>query len=339
MKVDTQYIISYLENRLTADEQCEFEKQITLSDELRREVDDIAFVHRMTNNLKEQKKIDTARNWDILSKRIKKNQKKAKLIHFFRTTAAVLFIPLLILGGLMFVERLRFYNQDVPQLEISSAFGSVTKTVLPDGTQVWLNSGSKLTYPQRFTDSRSVKLSGEAYFQVVSDKDNRFDVLVSNGLVVSAYGTEFNVTDYEKDSDISVTLAKGNIEVFNTDKAMSEDVNPGQLFKYSKKNKDVVLNEANLDVETAWRNGKTVFRRTKMEDVVLRLSRNFNVDIILKDRELYAYEYSGTFTSQTVEDIMELLSKTAPIKYQIRQPEQYNDYSFSRKEIIISIKR
>ena len=80
---------------------------------------------------------------------------------------------------------------------MSSAYGLVSKITLPDGSEVWLNSGSKLHYPKQFVgDHRKVYLSGEAYFKVSSDKKHRFDVALSNGITVSAYGTEFNINAY-----------------------------------------------------------------------------------------------------------------------------------------------
>ena len=91
----------------------------------------------------------------------------------------------------------------------------VVRTTLPDGSQVWLNAGSSLSYPSRFAGrERTVRLTGEAYFKVTSDRKNRFDVLTPGGqMKVSAYGTEFNVCAHPGDSCYEVTLARGNVDV------------------------------------------------------------------------------------------------------------------------------
>ena len=93
--------------------------------------------------------------------------------------------------------------------------------------------------------------------------------------------------------------------------------------------------EASLLAETAWREGKIVFRRTPMQEVVRQLSRHFNVDIQLQGKELYEYTYSATFTTETLTEILDLLEKTAPIRCEIIHPEPTADYAFSKKKVWI----
>ena len=193
-------------------------------------------------------------------------------------------------------------NQPIEQVELSSAYGLVSKITLPDGSEVWLNSGSKLHYPKQFVGNhRKVYLSGEAYFKVSSDKKHRFDVALSNGITVSAYGTEFNINAYEDDKI--------------TDNTKVSDIN--------------------LYMVTSWKEGKMVFRRTEMAEIAQRLSRHFNVNIILQSKKIFNYKYSATFTTETFEEILQLLEKTAPIKCTMIEPKQASDYSYTRRTVII----
>jgi len=340
VNISTEHIIAYLENRLSTDDLREFEHQLKVSDDFRKEVDKISFIWKTSEELKLHEKIDIEGNWHKLSKKIRKDKYKANFLRFSRSAAAVLIFPILVLTTYLGIELVNKYNEPIQQLHVTSAYGTVTKTVLSDGTEVWLNSGSTLTYPQTFTQGkRTVSLFGEAYFKVSSNKSNRFDVIVSDDLVVSAYGTEFNVNSYKEDNTIEVTLAEGNIEVSKADKTSSKNVIPGQLLLYNKENKQMIIAETNLSVKTGWKDGKMIFRRASMTEVVQRLSRHFNVDIRLEGKELYDYEYSATFTTETLNEILQLLEKTAPIKYSIIEPEQSGDYSFTKKIVKINLKK
>lgn len=338
MNIDTKYIIAFLEKQLPEAEQRLLEKQIEASEELQKEVNDIAFIWKTSSDLKLHSKVDTAKNWNIISKKIRRDKYRKEILYFTRNAAAILLLPILLFTGFLYFNSAN--NLSVQQIEISSAYGTITKTTLPDGTEVWLNSGSKLAYPQKFTDNkRTVYLTGEAYFKVSSDKSNRFDVVMADKLVVSAYGTEFNINAYHEDDSIDVTLVKGNIEVKDIDNSITKDVIPGQYLAYNKENKSMRTGDAHLGVKIGWVEGKMIFRRASMTEVVQRLARHFNVDIHLEGKELYDYEYSATFTTETLNEILRLLEKTAPIKYRMIEPEQSDDKSFSKRVVIISLKK
>lgn len=337
MNIDTKRIVAYLEGRLSSEEYRLFEEQVKTSTEWQKEVDDIAFLLKASSELKLHKKVDTEKNWKIVARKIHKDRYRTKLLYFTRNAAAILFLPVLLLAGFWYFE-LNVYPSE-QQIEISSVHGLISKTTLPDGTVVWLNSGSKLIYPQKFTSNkRVVHLQGEAYFKVSSDKSNRFDVILADELVVSAYGTEFNINAYQEDNSIGITLIEGNVELKRLDNSDYREVLPGQHFSYSKKDKSLKTEEVYLAVKTGWVEGKMIFRRASMAEVVQRLSRHFDVDIRLEGEELYAYEYSATFKTETLSEILRLLEKTAPIEYKMIEPEQSEDHSFSKRVVTISMK-
>lgn len=199
--------------------------------------------------------------------------------------------------------------------------------------------GSTLRYPERFEgDERQVYLSGEAYFKVSSDKEHRFEVSLSNGLTVSAYGTEFNINSYYEDTDISIALAQGAIEVTNRNNALAKTLQPGEEALFNKTKNTLEVSQANLYQLTSWKDGKMVFRRTDMSEVCKKLSRHFNVDFELQNKEIYDYKYSATFTTETLEEILGLLEKTAPIKCCVIHPAQNIDYSYIKKRVVIERK-
>jgi ferric-dicitrate binding protein FerR (iron transport regulator) len=353
---ETQHIIAYLENRLSPEERRIFEELVNNSANMRQEVKEMRFIWETSAELMKRKRIDTARNWNELSRRITIDRFKNRLWTFSRNAAAVLTVPLTIMTIVLFGTIKERDNRPVEQIELTSANGLVTKAMLPDGSEVWLNSGSRLSYPQRFIDNtcRNIYLSGEAYFKIKADKTNSFEVVTNGGLKVCAYGTEFNVCAYDGDSFIETTLVSGNVKVTTSvpdsasDLSSSPSLNgtssttvlsKGQQAIFNKNSGSLTTTDVNLAVKTSWKEGKIIFRRANMTEVIRRLSRHFNVDIRLEEKELYDYEYSASFTTETLDEILSLLEKTAPIKCKIIYPEQSEDHTFTKKTVIISMKQ
>ena len=329
MDIHTEHIIAYLEGRLSKEEKEVFDQQLQSSPDFKKEVDDIRFIWETTAELKLHKQINTQQNWKKISKQIATDKYKKKILSFIRTAAAVLLIPVLIATYTLFNTLKEWNNIPVEQVELSTAYGLISKVTLPDGSEVWLNSGSSISYPKRFTNNkRNVQLTGEAYFKVTSDKSNRFDVVTPNGLQV-------NVKAYEDEDKIEATLAKGHVEVSEIGQPVSRTLHPGEQVIYCKNTSKMEVDKVNLAVETSWKDGKMIFRRANMNEIVQRLARHFNVDIKLEGEELYDYKYSATFTTETLNDVLLLLEKTAPIKCTVIEPKQTADFTYSLRTVII----
>lgn len=298
--------------------------------------DDVQPVFELVDRLVMQKGIDVEKNWHQLHVRIHHHKQKNQLLTWIRNIAAILLLPLLGLSAYLYYQTNTLKSKSVGLLETTTAYGVRTKITLSDGSEVWLNSGSTLSYPERFTGGkRQVTLSGEAFFKVKSDKDHRFDVQTSDGITVSAYGTEFNVQAYAEEPEIKATLAEGHIQIDQINQPASQELIPGEQAIYSRHTQQMQVRKANLLVETAWKDGKLVFRRTPMEEIAKQLSRHFNVNIQLQGKEIFDYTYSATFTTETLAEILSLLEKTAPIRCEIIEPQQQNDLAFTRKKVII----
>ena len=293
-------------------------------------------LNALLENYEKQKTIDAVADWEQLRKRITSDRNRRLFFNYLRNTAAIL-LPLFLVYQYTLYPILKKSGSIVETITVTSAPGMVTKTILPDGSEVWLNALSSLTYPQRFTEKeRRVQLSGEAYFKVTSDKKHRFNVETPQKMVVSAYGTEFNVNAYESEATHEVTLASGQVEVSSEIGSKATEtlvVDEKAILQVKTGNIHVVT--ADTYVETAWKDGKMVFRREKLDKIVTRLSRKFGVDIHLEGDRLKEYEYTATFTDETLEDILDLLKRSAPITYSISKQKQLNNETFTRREVII----
>ncbi|MDR2138150.1 MAG: DUF4974 domain-containing protein [Tannerella sp.] len=304
---------------------------------------DILRIIELTDTLTLQQTIDLDHRWQDLHRKIIYTRQRQRFLHFLRNAAAMLLLPVLI-ASFLYVRLLQSeIHQAAPagQISVTAAGGQISKIILPDLSEVWLNAGSMLTYPPHFSGGkRTVRLSGEAYFAVKADAHNRFDVLLTDdSLAVSACGTEFSISAYSDDSTLKVTLAQGQIEVGSPSRQKPVVLRQGQQLVCSKIDRTVTCTDINPYVETAWREGKLVFRRTRMAEIVKRLSRHFNADIKLRDKDLYDYEYSATFTGESLREILSLLEKSAPIRCEIVEPKQGLDFAYSKRTVIIQMKR
>lgn len=288
-------------------------------------------------NYEKQKAIDSEAGWEQLHKRISFDRNKRRFFNYLRNTAAIL-LPLFLVFQYALYPTFSVNRLSEETITVSSAPGIVTKAVLPDGSEVWLNSLSSLTYPQRFTEKeRTVQLTGEAFFKVVSDKKHRFNVETPKKMIVSAYGTEFNVNAYGSEANHVVTLASGNVEIsseLDSKVTVALAVDEKAILHTSTGSINVVT--ADTYVETAWKDGKMVFRREKLDNIATRLSRKFGVDIVLEGEKLKGYEYTATFTDETFEDILDLLKRSAPIRYSISSQKKLENETYSRKKVTIT---
>ncbi|WP_121812054.1 FecR family protein [Mucilaginibacter kameinonensis] len=172
---------------------------------------------------------------------------------------------------------------------------------LPDGTMVWLNSSSSLSYPVAFTGAdRSVTLTGEAYFEVTKNKHLPF-IVHANGADVKVLGTHFNVTAYEDEKDIKATLLEGSVSLSNN--KTSTLLIPGQQ-GIAGPDQQITTKTVNVNQVIAWKTGYFIFRDDDIQSIMRKISRWYDVEV----------EYQGNITRKTFggiysmnKDINELL--------------------------------
>ena len=337
MKTNETYILSYIEGTLSDSEMKECDALMASSTEFSEKVNQIRKTYSLLSDLEAQERVGTSSAWKKIERRIKRDKAKRWLWGFTRNAAAIM-LPLF----LMFQYVVQPLLQEAPVEELitlSSAPGIVTKAILPDGSEVWLNSQSEITYPRQFAgNERNVKLAGEAYFKVVADKEHRFNVVTMDNSVVSAYGTEFNVNAYKQDSEFEVTLASGNVAVALDNDTKSRVLMPGQKATIDAKGNRLLVAAADTYVETAWKDGKMVFRRENIGTIATKLSRKFGVAIVVEGNTTDDYEFTATFTTESLEDILELLKLSASIDYSISKQKKLSDDSFSQRVVTIKCK-
>jgi transmembrane sensor len=196
--------------------------------------------------------------------------------------------------------------------------GSVSIIELPDGTKIWLNSGSELTYRVDLeTKQRIAGLSGEAYFEVTHREDFPFLVHVDQ-LVVRDLGTTFNIKANPEDHYIETSLVEGKADILSAKGKSLVTLDPGESALYFPDEKKIELRSVSVDVLSAWREGKFVIRDQRLEDIVRELSRWYDVGFRFEDQKAREYRFTGNIKkSTTVRHVLKMLSLSAQFNYRI----------------------
>jgi transmembrane sensor len=199
---------------------------------------------------------------------------------------------------------------------LSTPRGGQYQLQLPDGSKVWLNAASSITYPTAFTgNSRKVKISGEVYFEVARNKEKPFVVDISDKTSVEVLGTSFNVNAYTDEQQIYTTLLEGSVSMIRREQRVI--LKPGQQAVISRQAMEVKQN-ANIDMVMAWKNGSFQFDHTKLDEVLRKMSRWYDVDIVYKQGIPDIY-FSGEIKRDLpLSDALEVLSRMG-VHYSIEE--------------------
>lgn len=198
---------------------------------------------------------------------------------------------------------------------IETPKGGQYQVTLPDGTNIWLNAASKLSYPVSFAgqQNRTVELTGEAYFEVAKDKAHPF--IVKNGQQqIRVLGTHFNISSYADDGAVRTTLLEGSVEVSSA--GSRSILKPGQESMI--KDRQITVAQANIDAVMAWKNAMFIFDHDRLESIMRKISRWYDVDIVYQDPELKQETFSGGISRfEQVSDVLKKLSLTRAVRFDI----------------------
>ena len=270
--------------------------------------------------------------------------KRFNYLQFFQRAAAVLLLAVLFSSAYIYYDKAtgssdRNGHRVIVQ-EISTIFGIRSKFQLSDGTLVNLNSGSKLIFPTEFTGkTRNVELVGEAFFEVTPNPAKPFIVKTSE-VNVKVLGTAFDLQAYPGTNKVCATLVHGKIvlerETLGISKQLTE-LKPSDRAVFKTDEKVINISaEEDLDKFIAWKDGKLVFFNDPIENVAEKLGNWYNVTVKINNNELKKYRFTATFTDEPIEQVLDLLSKSSPIKYQIKKANRLADNSYTAREIIFN---
>ena len=255
-----------------------------------------------------------------INKEVEEESTKPEFWIYFKRISAVAAILVLFAGSGYWYGKNRI-NPQMTDVLVEAPIGSKTKIYLPDGTMVWLNAGSAISYTQLFgVKNRNVVLKGEGYFEVTKNKNLPFEVKTSD-LKVLVLGTKFNFRNYSDEDEARVTLLEGKVRA-NSGLNFSDEhiLNPNQQIILDKKTGNVSISSVKALRAQQWINGLLYFDEERLPDITRELERNYNVTIIIADDSLRKYRFYGNFTrnEQTIQEVIDVLASTHRLNYKIK---------------------
>lgn len=260
--------------------------------------------------------IDKEANWHYINSQTRFNSRSRKLLLNLMKYAAVFIFALLLAWGIP-----KLFHPNISGLannKIEMEWGQMSKLTLCDGTEVWLNAGTKFEYPTSFDGKeRTVSLVGEAQFKVTHSDKVPFMVKTNSG-TVKVFGTTFNVSAYDEDRDFAVTLIEGKVTVENNDGKYLAELKPSDQLLLNKLTGKAILKQVNTDFYNSWIEGKILLNDTKLSDITTLLQRWYNVDIKLMDKELGDLQISGAISKGKPLDLfLTIIERMYGVRYEL----------------------
>ncbi|WP_293710511.1 FecR domain-containing protein [uncultured Parabacteroides sp.] len=323
-------IIKYCQGVLPKQEQDQLLKEAYNDPELKSQIIDYQHLHSMLELVPEKADSLQGREKYRYFRRLVDSQKRKVWLISFGRYAAILviaFVSAWMLASYYFSGNSMEQQELIAfQQELVVPAGQRAEITLPDGTKVWLNAGSQLSYPSFFTKERKVFLTGEGFFDVAKNEKAPF-IVSTRTIDVKALGTQFNVFSYPESDYTSVYLQRGSVKAyFPTSETEGVILSPEQYLV--QRGKEMQLSTMDPD-ELLWREGIYTFKKQKLGSIIKKLELYYDVKIIVKDQEILNYEYVGKFRQR--DGVLEILRLIQRIhKFNIKKDDELNQIVLSK---------
>lgn len=321
-------IVELVTGNVTGDQKNDILNQVKGDAQLHKEFNLIKNAWALSSSRIEMSELKIERSYLALQSKIK-DQKRLLSISIFTWVKYAAILVIIFGAGIisgkyipeMGSERKTAKNE-LTEFVVPS--GQMAEVNLPDGSHVWLNSESRLSFNDSFLDkTRNVTLKGEALFKV--QKGERPFVVSTKFGEVLVKGTTFNVCAFEN-SVFQTTLVEGSVAYRNPELKKEVSISPGQQIILNE-NKCIQVHEVKTDLYTSWTDGLIIFEKEPLRDVMRKLERHFGIRIELDDNLLRDIRFTGKIENESLDEVMEYINKTKPI-----------DYLYDKKQKILTIK-
>lgn len=270
--------------------------------------------------------------WKRLTAQIERNPKEEKTERNLKTTktynrplvvriASIAAAIALVIGFSLSYFRPAKVDPSANEITVRAPGGQKSEIVLPDGTSIWLNSGSALTYNADYgTGNRTVRLEGEAFFDVTHNDKKIFEVLTGD-IRVQVHGTAFGVKAYKEEESVGVSLLRGHVTVHSTSsKRLLADLKPDQKAVITKNTLTCSIEDCNAETENIWRYGKLKIEGAPISEVIDKISRWYGIDMSVQGN-VGNEKYWFTIKTESLTEMLNLIDRITPIHYTINGEE------------------
>ena len=263
------------------------------------------------------------------------NNRRMRLSNFFKY-AAIFILGIVVTSlSVYLIERngLLDSQQEFLQTVVADK-GQISKVILPDSSVVWINSGSKITYNSKFArNNRKIELVGQAFFHAAHNEEIPFVVDV-NGFFVKVLGTKFDVNAYSGEKNIKVVLESGSIELYrSSNHDFKYTLSPGEMATFNLENKKLTIDKVNPELFSSWKEGVLIFRDKPMAEVLDELQRRYNIDIEVKDPNIYKSVFTARLSDEPLDKVLKSMQFSCSLKATIIRDPQKTD---SALKVILS---
>lgn len=331
-QIEEQVLIRYCAGQAT-EQECEVvEAWLAQSVEHEQLLKQLLSLSWQADLLRVTPQVDTDKAWQQVCQKLQ--GETVSLTHRlwmrFQKVAAILILPLIMTFSVLYY----YAGQSTEEVndrfvEVRTNPGMTTQLDLPDGSTVHLNSESVLRYPVVFDKAeRRVELEGEAYFEVEKDPERPFVVKTPHQTQVEVLGTTFNVEAFASEPQVQATLLTGKIRFAYAQGATTHalDLKPGHKLIYDVANAKPRVLATSGQAEVAWKDGKIIFDATPLPEALRMLEKRFHVRLNLRNSRLREEAFTGTFTTQRLERILEIFRLSSGIRWRyIDNPDQTDE--------------
>jgi transmembrane sensor len=303
----------YLSESLTAEEKTELDSFLKTSSDNQEQFDYHIKLWKSFGEKQKDIDFDSQSSWIELKMRIAGNEMqksvKTRRLIIWRSIAAA------VLLGLITTTTLLIVRYKASPIVISTT-GEKQLFILPDSTHVWLNRNSKLSYSPDFNDkTRKVELTGEAYFEVHHNAAKPF-IINSNRTYTKVLGTKFDVSGYEADSTVVVSVVQGKVQFGSVNSELNALILTKNCTGTFMKRSEGLVKTASEDPNVmAWQTNKLVFDNSPLTYLFAKLEKFYNIEIQIKSTEFETCRFTGTFTDSKLEEIFTVLEYTLNLKF------------------------
>ena len=268
-------------------------------------------------------------NMSVQTLRFSKSGKR-----WLKLAAAIIIVPFVSFGVFFFmngtdksISSLKTGNASTVEKRINP-IGQKSVLFLRDGTQVWLNAASKISYAKDFIkkNTRDVYLEGEAFFDVAHNAEKPFIVHTSS-IKIKVLGTSFNVKSYSEEKTIETTLVHGKVRIEQSDENGNRigdvELKPNQRAIFNKESKIINIKEIVADNSGSWKRERLVFDEESIDNVILQMERWYNIKIHVENKGNLDCKLTASIENENLEEVLKLMEASHNIRYTIAGSEVF----------------
>ncbi len=335
-------LIDYFSDHLTAEDSAILNNWLEKSKENKLLFQQLSDIWQSANIVNYREKIDIDKAWKEIQHQLNKNNSAQKRTGLNWLKVAAIFVFAFISGGIghYFLSQKPEPTEPTLQVEYVAPLGSRSFIKMPDGSKIWLNAGTTLTYKNTFgIDNREVYLTGEAFFEIEKNPLIPFLVQTSD-IIITALGTKFNIKAYDEEKTIETMLVEGSVKLEGNNFKLAEEIilkekekaifikkeqkiNLTEHSRQQKDNIEEIKPKSELKIITSvepepiisWKDERWIINNEKLISLSKKLERRYAVNFIFDNDLLKEYAFGGTLEDETLEQVLDAICSSAPIKY------------------------